>query len=55
LRQPQGRRTPGLSASILPPFSDNDSTSVFMRIGDPNPGPAAPGIDDFRAIVVDRP
>jgi hypothetical protein len=41
---------PRIPASILPPFSDNDSTSFFMRIGDLNPGLAAPDIDDLRAI-----
>ncbi|HEY4819568.1 MAG TPA: MOFRL family protein, partial [Xanthobacteraceae bacterium] len=37
-------------------LSDNDSTGFFSRLGDLlTPGPTATNINDFRAIVVDRP
>jgi hydroxypyruvate reductase len=37
-------------------LADNDSTGFFTRLGDLlTPGPTATNINDFRAIVVDRP
>jgi len=37
-------------------LSDNDSTGFFSRLGDLlTPGPTATNVNDFRAIVVDRP
>jgi glycerate 2-kinase len=37
-------------------LADNDSTGFFARIGDLlTPGPTATNVNDFRAIVVDRP
>ena len=37
-------------------LSDNDSTGFFARLGDLlTPGPTATNINDFRAIIVDRP
>jgi hydroxypyruvate reductase len=37
-------------------LADNDSTGFFSRLGDLlTPGPTATNINDFRAIVVDRP
>jgi len=37
-------------------LSDNDSTWFFSRLGDLlTPGPTATNVNDFRAIVVDRP
>jgi hydroxypyruvate reductase len=37
-------------------LADNDSTGFFARLGDLlTPGPTATNVNDFRAIVVDRP
>ncbi len=37
-------------------LADNDSTGFFSRLGDLlTPGPTATNVNDFRAIVVDRP
>jgi hydroxypyruvate reductase len=37
-------------------LAENDSTGFFARLGDLlTPGPTATNINDFRAIVVDRP
>jgi hydroxypyruvate reductase len=47
-------RTLGLDPAAF--LSDNDSTGFFMRIGDLlTPGPTATNVNDFRAIIVDRP
>ena len=51
---PPARRNPGLDPAAF--LADNDSTGFFMGIRDLlNRGPTAAKIDDFRAIVVDRP
>jgi glycerate 2-kinase len=37
-------------------LADNDSTGFFMRLGDLlQPGPTYTNVNDFRAILVDRP
>lgn len=47
-------RSRGLDPAAF--LSDNDSTGFFSRLGDLlTPGPTATNINDFRAIVVDRP
>jgi len=47
-------RSHGLDPAAF--LSDNDSTGFFSRLGDLlTPGPTATNINDFRAIVVDRP
>jgi glycerate 2-kinase len=47
-------RTHGLDPAAF--LADNDSTGFFTRLGDLlTPGPTATNINDFRAIVVDRP
>jgi hydroxypyruvate reductase len=47
-------RSRGLDPAAF--LSDNDSTGFFSRLGDLlTPGPTATNVNDFRAIVVDRP
>src|SRR5882762_3017051 len=47
-------RSRGLDPAAF--LSENDSTGFFSRLGDLlTPGPTATNINDFRAIVVDRP
>ena len=47
-------RSSGLDPAAF--LSDNDSTGFFSRLGDLlTPGPTATNVNDFRAIVVDRP
>ncbi|MGB8488358.1 MAG: MOFRL family protein, partial [Xanthobacteraceae bacterium] len=47
-------RALGLDPALF--LADNDSTSFFARLGDLlRPGPTYTNVNDFRAILVDRP
>jgi hydroxypyruvate reductase len=47
-------RALGLDPALF--LADNDSTGFFARLGDLlRPGPTYTNVNDFRAILVDRP
>ena len=52
----RGARARSLGLDPAAFLADNDSTGFFARLGDLlTPGPTSTNVNDFRAILVDRP